>query len=344
MRIFPIALKAVILHVQVAGGSVSLDPNRSIEPLVIAAEVKASLGLDSTNRSRPDKTSVKESIRFADNGDNRIAKIDFEFECARDGAEALTGAKRAEFKDDVCQEIIRLQNWAADLDWIELPVPELKIIISDRFSISKSLVPAWSGHSGYMEFPMRRVVSRKAAVMHELVHVFFPNGNRFLAEGLAVHLQDSIGGNPAFPNFGKPLHKNVRERLLEKPPTSSEDPLGLRQIHLAELDGIATPKPLTLRVGHEIYGEDQRGQVFVYPIAGSFVQYLIDTRGIERFRALYAQTPLVPFARNVGTLDRWLGIYHGTLAGLENEWKSMIISNFLTANGENFAWTSVNRR
>ena len=26
--------------------------------------------------------------------------------------------------------------------------------------------------------------------MHELVHVFYPSGNRFLAEGLAVHLQE----------------------------------------------------------------------------------------------------------------------------------------------------------
>ena len=322
----------------------SLDPNRSIDTLVIAAELKASRGLDSTNRSRAAETSVKESIRFAEEGEYRIEKIDFEFECARGGAGALTGAKRAEFKDDICREITRLQNWAADLDWIELPVPELKIIVSDRFSISKSLVPAWSGHPGYMEFPTWRVVSRKAAIMHELVHVFFPNGNRFLAEGLAVHLQDSIGGNPAFPNFGKSLHRNVCERLLEMtPPAFGEDPLGLRQIHLAELDCIATPRPLTLQVGNKIYGEDQHGQAFVYPIAGSFVQFLLDTRGIERLRALYAQTPLVPFARNVGSLDRWLGIYHSTFADLENGWKSMVVGNFLNTNGENFAGTTVRR-
>ena len=285
----------------------SLNPNRSIDPLAIAADVKASRGSDSTARSRTGKISVKESTQLGTNGDHRIEKIDFEFECARDGTAALTEAQRIEFQDDVCREIIHLQEWAADLDWIEFPVPELKIIVSDRYSISKSLVPAWSGRRGYMEFPTWRVASRKAAIMHELVHVFFPNGNRFLAEGFAVHLQDFIGGNPAFPNFGKPLHRNVIERLLEMTsPNSSEDPLGLRQIHLAELAWIGTPCPLTLRVAGEVYGEDQRGQAFVYPVAGSFVQFLIEAYGMEKFRALYAQTPLVPLAPNAGSLDTGL--------------------------------------
>jgi hypothetical protein len=321
------------------GGSVSLNPNRPINPLVIAADVKASLGLDSATRLRTGQISVKESAHLAANCDNRIEKIDFEFECARDRAGALTEAKRIEFKGDVCREIRRLQKWAADLDWIGFPVPELNIIVSDRYSISKSLVPAWSGRLGYMEFPTWRVVSRKAAILHELVHVFFPNGNRFLAEGLAVHLQDALGGNPAFPNFGKPLHRNVCELLLEKPPTSGEDPLGLRQIHLAELDLIPTPNPLTLRVGAELYGEDKRGQAFVYPIAGSFVQFLLETRGVERFRSLYTQTQLLPLALNAGSPDRWSDVYCITFADLENEWKSMIVSELAAANCETFAET-----
>jgi hypothetical protein len=320
------------------GGGVSLNPNRSIDPLTIATDMNASLELDSTTGSRNDRTSVKESDQFGSHGDNRIEKIDFEFECARDGAGALTEAKQAEFKDDFCQEITRLQKWATDLDWIEFPDPVFKTIISDRYKISKSLVPAWSGRPGYMEFPTWRVASRRAAIMHELVHVFYPNGNRFLAEGLAVHLQDSIGGNPAFPNFGEPLHGVVFDRLLEMTRSASdEDPLGLRQIHLAELDGIATPSHLTLRVGDEVYGEDQRGQAFVYPIAGSFVQFLIETRGIERFRSLYTQTRLVPLACNVGSPDRWLDVYRITLVDLEYEWKSMIVSEFSKTNCDTVA-------
>ena len=320
----------------------SLNPKRSINPLAIVADVKASRGSDSTARSRTHKISIKKSDQLGTNGDNGIEKIDFEFECARDGAAALTEAQRIEFEDDVCRELIRLQEWAADLDWIEFSVPELKIIVSDRYSISKSLVPAWSGRRGYMEFPTWRVASRKAAIMHELVHVFFPNGNRFLAEGFAVHLQDFIGGNPAFPNFGRPLHGNVCERLLEMTPrNSSEDPPGLGQIRLAELDLIPTPNPLTLRAGAELYGEDQRGQAFLYPIAGSFVRFLLETRGIERFRSLYAQTQLLPLVLNAGSLDRWSDVYCITLTDLENEWKSQIVSEFSAANCETFEETKV---
>ena len=56
-----------------------------------------------------------------------------------------------------------------------------------------------------MEFPAWRVLARKAAILHELVHVFFPSGNRFLAEGLAVHLQAEIGGNPVTRSSGRRL-------------------------------------------------------------------------------------------------------------------------------------------
>jgi hypothetical protein len=123
------------------------------------------------------------------------------------------------------------------------------------------------------------------------------------------------------------------------PRNSSEDPSGLGQIHLAELDLIPTPNPLTLRVGAEIYGEDKRGQAFVYAIAGSFVQFLLETRGIERFRSLYTQTQLLPLVLNAGSPDRWSDVYRMALANLENEWKSMIVSEFSVANCETFAET-----
>jgi len=104
-----------------------------------------------------------------------------------------------------------------------------------------------------MEFPSWRVASRKAAIAHELVHVFFPSGNRFLAEGLAVYLQAEIGGNPAFPNFGRPLHELARKLLREMIPSFSPGhPDSLAQLHLADLDAIATPSPLELKVSQEV--------------------------------------------------------------------------------------------
>jgi hypothetical protein len=246
------------------------------------------------------------------------------FEFSFDGPE-LPLARQKEFESDFQRELARCKTWAADQSWSAGPVPSLHVVVSDRFRISKSLVPAWSGHAGRMEFPAWRVQSRKAAIAHELIHVLFPNGNRLLAEGLAVHLQAEIGGNPAFPNFGKPLHGLVRELLPGLVPGFRPgEPASLEPIRLAELDAIATPGPLTLRVGADFYGEEPRGQAHLYPLAGSFVQHLIETRGLPSFRSLYERTPLMPLHQAAGSPDRWSEIYGVSLSGLESEWKAMI--------------------
>jgi hypothetical protein len=201
----------------------------------------------------------------------------------------------------------------------------LDVIVADRYRISKSLVPAWNGNAGRMELPAWRVVTGKAAIMHELVHVLFPNGNRFLAEGLAIYLQAEIGGNPAFPNFGRPLHAVAREVLQELAPECEARPSAtLDAICLAQLDAIATPAPLTLQVRSNFCGEEPRGQGRIYPLAGSFTQHLVATHGLEPFRSIYFQTPLVPQKQSRGQADRWLRVYGCSLADLEREWKSMI--------------------
>jgi hypothetical protein len=252
------------------------------------------------------------------------ATFDFE-RGGEDGQFALTPAQQAEFTSDFHRDLERLQEWAADNRWPPLATPPLQISISHKYRISKSLVPAWYGRAGHMQFPAWRVAARKAAIAHELVHVFWPNGNRLLAEGLAIHLQAAIGGNPAFPNFGKPLHALACERMQAMMPACQPSHAeGFGHVHLSELDAIATPGPLVLKVGQDCYGEDARGQAHLYPIAGSFVQFLIEATGLEKFRALYLQTPLVPRALNGGTRERWTGIYGRSLADLERDWKSMI--------------------
>jgi hypothetical protein len=236
-----------------------------------------------------------------------------------------------------------------------------------------------------MEFPAWKIVAGEAALMHELVHVFFPNGNRMLAEGLATHLQASIGGNPAFPNFGRPLHQvaaQVLDRMTaeaaddasadrsenqspRRPPVTAPlipakagnqdrqantsgpplargraefgtDPSNLEAcisgqetfaaldaVRLDQLDRIATPSGLRLLVGMRVYGIESSAHT--YPLAGSFVAFLIETRGLERFRALYERTPLVPFARDAGAPERWREVYGVPVADLEREWKGTFV-------------------
>jgi hypothetical protein len=278
--------------------------------------------------TRSEATSIQTDCMEIEIGGHKLTgAIDFRSERSSESGQSLSPGKQREFKSDFRREAARLKDWADRQNWPESSVGELRVVVSDQYKISKSLVPAWSGCTGHMEFPAWRVMSRKAAIMHELVHVFFPNANRFLAEGLAVYLQAAIGENPAFPNFGTPLHENARERLREMTPLNSRaDRPDLTQIHLAELDAIATPSPLTLRVGDDFYGEDRRGQAFVYSIAGSFVQFLVETRRMGKFRAIYERTPLIPLAHNGGSPDRWHDVYRATLADLEREWKLMIVA------------------
>ena len=162
-----------------------------------------------------------------------------------------------------------------------------------------------------MEFPAFRVASGEANVLHELVHVYFPNANRMLAEGLAVHLQQEIGANLSYPNFGEDLHRLARSEL------EANLKLKLRDVHLDTLAQITTPSRLMCRIGRSTVDG-----AWPYILAGSFVRFLIESHGLEKFHNLYLKTPLVPLQRNEGSPGRWREIYGFSLADLELQWKS----------------------
>jgi hypothetical protein len=251
--------------------------------------------------------------------------VSFGIEVAFEDIEGLTATQQQVFETDFARDLAQLAEWTAEYGWAPMLTPKLRAFVSRKYRISRSLVPAWHGRAGHMEFPVWRVATRKAAIAHELAHVFFPNANRFLAEGLAVYLQSEIGGNPAFPNFDRPLHDLARESMLAMTPRLVSDELqNFDHIALGRLDAIATPGPLELQVGGDFYGEEPRGQACLYALAGSFVQFLIETRGTQAFRKLYSQTPLVPLQQNAGASERWTEIYGRSLAHLEHEWKFVI--------------------
>ena len=178
-----------------------------------------------------------------------------------------------------------------------------EIDVNPEYRYSMALVPAWRGHRGRMKFPAHRIEERRAAISHEITHVVAPNQNRFLAEGLAVYAQVVIGTNPAFPNFGRPLH------------TAALPYINL--VTLSELDAIATPDRLEI--------EDVLDMKGAYLIAGSFVEFLIDTYGMEKFRTLYALTPLCPCHHDFsGSPRRWKEVYGHDLPALERAWRLYI--------------------
>lgn len=164
----------------------------------------------------------------------------------------------------------------------------IRIHVSSAYRISRALVPAYQGNRGFMEMPLRRVRDNSGGLLHEIVHVYAPNGNRFLAEGLAVYLHTRLAGNPAFPNFGEDLPSSATRSLW-----------GVRS--LAALNDVRTPQPLGRIV-------DERR---AYIIAGSFVGFLIENRGLVRFRGLYETTD-------------YAKAYRQSLATLEQEWRASL--------------------
>jgi hypothetical protein len=289
---------------------------------VAAREEHLGSSTHSRHEIQPTQNSEAATLVISDSCGRRLGTIRFE----NDGPpeRRLSSAQRIALRDDVARETARLEQWSSDHGWRHAS-PQLDIVVGDHYRISKSLVPAWNGHLGHMEIPAWRAVSSRAAIMHELVHVLFPNANRFLAEGLAIYLQAAIGGNPAFPNFDRPLHVVAHEALRDMVPdhaAGTTEPFDA--IELAELDAIATPAPLTLHVGSNFYGEEPHGQARIYPLAGSFTQHLVEAHGLQRFQAIYLQTPMVPRGQSAGASDRWLGVYGCPLAELERGWKSMI--------------------
>ena len=127
------------------------------------------------------------------------------------------------------------------------------IEVEDDRGSSMALIPAWRGQRGHMIFRARN--RGNFAITHETTHVFAPNANRFLAEGLAVFAHEHLKGADAYPNFGRDLHRAARA-LAEK-------------ADFAALDDMATPKRLRT---------DDLDSDEAYIVAGSFMRFLIERR------------------------------------------------------------------
>jgi len=164
----------------------------------------------------------------------------------------------------------------------------IRIHVDSSYRISRALVPAYQGDRGFMEMPTQRVRNNDGALLHEIVHIYAPNDNRFLAEGLAVYLQDKMGGNGAFPNFARNLNVSALQRLSE---VNS----------LTPLNSVQTPRPLSTVAN----------QRTAYILAGSFVGFLTEKYGLPRFKTLYER----------GDYGK---VYGKSLQILEKEWRSAL--------------------
>jgi hypothetical protein len=161
----------------------------------------------------------------------------------------------------------------------------IRMHVSSSYRISRALVPGHLGNRGFMEMPLRGVREHTGALLHEIVHIYAPNNNRFLAEGLAVYLHTKLAGNPAFPNFGEDLRRLAGRGLS-----------GVES--LDALNSVRTPRPLGTVMEEKT----------AYILAGSFVGFVIERYGLALFRGLY----------ETGNYEK---VYGKPLGTLEREWR-----------------------
>lgn len=211
-------------------------------------------------------------------------------------APILSGSDKSDFEADFRNSLKRVCRW-----WGETYGGPFAIDIDESRGPSMALVPAWRGHHGDMLFRAGTVRLGRAAITHEIVHVLAPNANRFLAEGLAVYTHADQRGQPAYPNYSKDLNTEAAKLLA--------------RADIGTLERLATPTRLQLP---DLDGRD------AYIIAGSFVGFLIEQHGLEKFQELYALTPLVTGARNAGAPERWQQVYELGLATLAADWRASL--------------------
>ena len=208
-------------------------------------------------------------------------------------APSLSGGDENDFLDRFRRAYKKACTW-----WGNGWSGPIRIEIEDSRGASMALIPGWRGDRGTMIFRTFIVRRSASAILHEVVHLIAPNGNRFLAEGMAVYAHEHLDGQRAYPNNGRDLHRAAREYAEPD--------------KVVALSNFATPSRLRMA------SLDQRES---YLVAGSFVRYLVETHGIEKFRALYALTPIAPGNRRAGgTPARWQKIYGKSINVLARDW------------------------
>ena len=111
---------------------------------------------------------------------------------------------------------------------------------------------------------------RRTPYLHETVHIIAWDWNAlWLKEGLAVHLNDRLGGYAAFPNFGEPVD-DFAGRVLRR-----EFPPAMEALDLVGENGVPRFKSRVVR------------RMF-YILAGSYAGYLLREWGVEKFMRVYA--------------------------------------------------------
>jgi hypothetical protein len=211
---------------------------------------------------------------------------------------------------------------------------DIKVTVFDYSPpISMALIPAWHGQRGQMKFAASRVKDKHAAVLHELTHVHAPNQTRYLAEGFAVYLEETLGSKDTFPTAGQ----SSECAMLR-------DPKAISSVNLETFDKVSLgsnaelgPKGAELgaQVGlDKVIPDEAEREAYSYLVSASFVKFLIRSYGLRKFKALYDTTPMTPGVVTPIDLDRYQPIYGKPLAKLQEEWLPWLKAKQRSCRGE----------
>lgn len=104
----------------------------------------------------------------------------------------------------------------------------------------------------------------RAPYVHETVHIIAWNWHSlWLKEGLAIFINDKLGGYPSFPNFGKNIDRYAKRNLH------------LSSI-LAKIGQNGVPR---------FSNQTERGVFYIF--SGSFVKFIYENIGIEKLMKIY---------------------------------------------------------
>jgi len=159
--------------------------------------------------------------------------------------------------------------------------------------IAHVLVPVYDRPVVLM--PLKNDPNSFRSYVHETVHLF--SGCKhylWLEEGLAVYLNDKLGGGEIFPNFGYDIDRLARRYGEEKP--------------VIEWIGAGYDPQINVKT--------YNGRLF-YIYSGSFVKYLIENMGTDSFLESFSQDDVLNAIKNATNKD---------IAQWKKEWVGSILS------------------
>ena len=227
------------------------------------------------------------------------------------------------FKQEFMDGKQKLESYLASTNFAQPFAGAIDVEVSNGKPFSESLLFVWQGLRGRMYFPSERAKMKgRAAIVHELTHVNAPNEVRFLAEGFPTYLQEKMGSLDVYPTLGDPVECGLRRY-------DAAYRSALSSVDLTLFDALPTKTGAFLgdAVGLErAFPENEEGvqhrRVYSYLVSASFVRFLIEHQGMEKFKALYALTPLTPGATPQAHSSRYERVFGQPLATLQADWRA----------------------